>query len=440
MKLRESRFGVSRWAPALAAVVFLGLTGVFGGSKSALASGLDDVTQGVATAAHVVDLTRGVVQLTAKSKEPGRPPQPASDPQFKREALLYAAREWLVPQELSKEENNILLEMMMEPEQQALAQNVTVIGASAEFYQATVQVDRRGLYERLRERIRTLDAGKILAWAGNPRIIVVVEEKIDGQASSGFYASAEISGTLQEMGFDLVSGRQLQNVKEIETRLHGGGGLNDLAFLTTLAERYGAEIIVYAQVEASQRGFLPIGGNIGVAADVGIYTHNASMAVEVAQMTTAKVLTPLAFSWSPSAPAGLSEADQNAYLRKYGATSKEGSAKKAVEFLVGENCQDIANRIMDALMDMPSHFEVIIKKSPAKWRIDLVKKLRKATNVTSVNVSMFMHGNLHLRLQAERDMSQEDLIDLMTSLEDFPMDLDAEFPGRVTFAAGGAGQ
>lgn len=85
-----------------------------------------------------------------------------------------------------------------------------------------------------------IDVQKVYEWVGNPRIVVIVEEYIDGQPSQINIAQAELEEIFRSRNITVLSSGQIEKIKKRDVRLL----IEHPDHARILGNRLGAEIVV----------------------------------------------------------------------------------------------------------------------------------------------------------------------------------------------------
>lgn len=133
-----------------------------------------------------------------------------------------------------------------------------------------------GVYTtRIRARVKLGDVRKDLdalgmliktKKVGNPRVMVLIDEKVDGKPSESKTVEIGLAKALLEKGYKVVDADQLAEIRSQENTLKALNG--DLTASADLAKRFGADIALVGAVNARQLGAAKAAdGSEGNAAD-----------------------------------------------------------------------------------------------------------------------------------------------------------------------------
>ncbi len=100
-----------------------------------------------------------------------------------------------------------------------------------------------------------LDVNKLYSWIGEPRVLIMMQEFTDGQASELGLAQTEIENEFIEKGIDVFNQMQIAEINDRDKEL----SFKDAKTAVTLGKRYGAEIVVAGKCIANFSRELPIG-------------------------------------------------------------------------------------------------------------------------------------------------------------------------------------
>ena len=83
---------------------------------------------------------------------------------------------------------------------------------------------------------------------GNPRVMILVDEKVDGQPSETKTVETALAAALLEKGYKVVDADQLAEIRNAESAVKALNG--DEAMAADLAKRFGADVALVGKVDA----------------------------------------------------------------------------------------------------------------------------------------------------------------------------------------------
>jgi hypothetical protein len=100
-----------------------------------------------------------------------------------------------------------------------------------------------------------LDVKKIYTWIGEPRVLILMQEFVDGKSSELELSQTDMENIFIEKGVDVFHGQQLESIKERDKTL----AFNDAEKAVTLGKRLGVEIVVSGKCIANFSREIQIG-------------------------------------------------------------------------------------------------------------------------------------------------------------------------------------
>jgi hypothetical protein len=100
-----------------------------------------------------------------------------------------------------------------------------------------------------------LDVKSIYTWIGEPRVLILMQEFVDGKVSELELSQTDMESIFMEKGIDVFHGQQLENIKERDKSL----AFSDAEKAVTLGKRLGVEIVVSGKCIANFSREIQIG-------------------------------------------------------------------------------------------------------------------------------------------------------------------------------------
>ena len=100
-----------------------------------------------------------------------------------------------------------------------------------------------------------LNVHKVYAWVGEPRVLILSRETIDGQSTDLPYVQSALEEAFLEKGIQVVDSGQLQFLQQRDQDFSG----DDPKAALALGKRLGTEIVVTATAQANFSRTLPVG-------------------------------------------------------------------------------------------------------------------------------------------------------------------------------------
>lgn len=100
-----------------------------------------------------------------------------------------------------------------------------------------------------------LDVHKIYTWIGEPRVLILMQDFVDGQPSQLEMSQTDMENIFIAKGIDVFHGQQVENIKARDKEL----AFSDAGRAVTLGKRLGAEIVVSGKCIANFSREIQIG-------------------------------------------------------------------------------------------------------------------------------------------------------------------------------------
>ncbi|MCF7935332.1 MAG: hypothetical protein K9L28_03175 [Synergistales bacterium] len=215
---------------------------------------------------------------------------------------------------------------------------------------------------------------------GNPRVMVIVKESIDGEEPFLSTAEGEVQRIFQKAGYLMVDPRQARALdkRAYDTAKETG----DVARLQELAESFRADVIIYGKAMSSVYANQSISG-------VRIYGVQSQFQLKA-------VITQTAYVLATETPA----------VRTKG-TSPGDAAAKGLKQVGGEAAENLVHKVAYALVSgsaggVPGRtVKVVVEEIGFSQAMKLKSALEETRGVTAVYQRAFREGKLELDVNTE---------------------------------------
>ena len=219
------------------------------------------------------------------------------------------------------------------------------------------------------------DLNLIKSIKGNPRIVVLINEYIDGSESISDKVKSVLEKEFLSKNFKLVDKEQLTAIKKRDIAL----SYNDPKKAAAMGARFGAEIVITGNASAD---FMEKSKPYGVS----VFAYSGNVNVKAIKTDTAEVIAVA--SAEKVARAGGRVQSANKALSE---CAREIS-KKLMEEILKKWREEVYNYV---------EVEIIISKVSNDVRKDILKKLNKIGGIKEINEKSFSNGVMELVVKVE---------------------------------------
>lgn len=234
---------------------------------------------------------------------------------------------------------------------------------------------------RLNKRLflNGLDVKKIYSWIGEPRVLILMQEFIDGKPSQMGIAQTEIENVFMEKGINVFHGMQLEKIKQRDKEL----SFKDPQKAVILGQRLGVEMVVSGKCVA----------NFSRAIKIGSFTQNfysANTHIRAYSTSTGELL--LSANYGNKKSADLS------------ALGKSDAAVIAIKNTINSSKFDILFKIVRNWYDgfsEPSAYYIIVENVDYEQLEALKIRFKDLSGVTKLTLRSFSNSVAELEIKYE---------------------------------------
>ena len=251
------------------------------------------------------------------------------------------------------------------------------------------------------------DLNLIKSVKGNPRIMVLINEYIDGSESIADKVKSVIENEFLKKNFKLVDKSQLKAIKKRDVAL----SYDDPKKAAALGAKFGAEIVITGNASAD---FMEKSKPYGVT----VYAYSGNVNIRAIKTDTAEII-------ATDVEEGVARAGGRVLTAN---KVLEDCAKKAADKLMSK----ILSRWREEVYNY-TDVELIISKVDDKLREDILKKLKTVEGIKEINEKSYGNGVMELEIKIEGAASK--VIDRKILKKIDYLKLKSKTPNRIDFEA-----
>ena len=251
-----------------------------------------------------------------------------------------------------------------------------------------------------------IDVEKVYDWVGNPRIIVIVEEYIDGQPAQMRIAQTELEEMLQSKNLTVLGSDQLEKIKKRDSKLSIEGPED----AKILGNRLGAEIVIIGKSLANFSREITI-------STFTQYFYSAYLQINAYNTSTGEIL--LASHYKNDKSADLS------------ALGKYDAAVNAIKNCIAYAKTDVIYKIVGNWYDSfykPTNYQIFVENVDYNNLQELKQQLYSFNNCRDLVIRSFEGSIAEINLKYEGVKSQ--LINDLSGLK-IPLTVVRENQNRI---------
>ncbi len=230
-------------------------------------------------------------------------------------------------------------------------------------------------------------AGGAARAADLPRVVVVLDETVDGKKATTTSAEVALTASLNKDGYRLVSGEMAQKLRKAQAVSMALSGS-----IPEVLSSLDADVVILGQVEMTK---------IGTIAEAGLTGYRAAAVAKLVRVDTAQIVD--AFSVDA----------------KGSDFSDAGAAQKAAK-TVGDELAKRVKTSVASLSRKPKSIDLVVHGMPDRKSIEALKGgLKRARGISDVTVRQSGRGITKIELASSADAES-----LATSLEDGSLPLE----------------
>jgi len=235
-----------------------------------------------------------------------------------------------------------------------------------------------------------LDVTKIYSWIGEPRVLIVMQEYIDGKPSTLQLTQTKLEGTFLEKGIKIFHERQLNRIKLRDKQL----AFDDVQQAVTLGQRLGAEIVLSGKCQANFSREVQIG-------QFKMIFYSANLHIRAYNTSTGEILLSANYAVDKkvdTSAMGKFDAATNAI------TSTINASKTNILYKIVRNWYDAFSK--------PAIYQVIVKNIDYNRLAELKLKLRTFEGVRKVFERSYFNrlAQLEINYEGLQDQLANDLL------------------------------
>ena len=251
-----------------------------------------------------------------------------------------------------------------------------------------------------------IDVQKVYDWVGNPRIVVIVQEYIDGQPSQISMAQTEIEEIFKNKGITVLGAEQIENIKKRDAELV----FDSPEQAKILGNRLGAEVVVAGKCLSNFSREVKIG-------DYTQYFYSTYLQIKAYNTSTGEIL--------------LSSHYQNDKKTDLSALGRFDAAMNAIKNCIHSAKSDIAFKIVSNWYDgftKPAIIQLLIHDITYEKLQELNQQLYALANCRDLFLRSFEHNVAEIEIKYEGMKSE-----LMSKLlnVDVPLTIERETQNRI---------
>jgi hypothetical protein len=244
-----------------------------------------------------------------------------------------------------------------------------------------------------------IDVQKVYDWVGNPRIVVIVQEYIDGQPSQISMAQTEIEEIFKNKGITVLGAEQIETIKKRDAELV----FDSPEQAKILGNRLGAEVVVAGKCLSNFSREVKIG-------DYTQYFYSTYLQIKAYNTSTGEIL--------------LSSHYQNDKKTDLSALGRFDAAMNAIKNCIHSAKSDIAFKIVSNWYDgftKPAVVQLLIHDITYEKLQELNQQLYALANCRDLVLRSFEHNVAEIEIKYEGMKSE-----LMSRLLDVDVSLTIE--------------
>ena len=224
-----------------------------------------------------------------------------------------------------------------------------------------------------------IDVQKVYEWVGNPRIVIILQEYIDGQPSQISIAQTEIEEIFKSKGITVLSAEQVENIKKRDVKLV----FDNPEQARILGNRLGAEIVVAGKCLSNFSREVKIG-------NYAQYFYSTYLQIKAYDTSTGEIL--------------LSSHYQNDNKTDLSALGRFDAAMKAIRNCIQSAKSDIVFKIVRNWYDCfkkPTIFQLFIQDITYEKLQELKRRLYALGNCRDLFLRSFEHNVAEIEIKYE---------------------------------------
>ncbi len=272
----------------------------------------------------------------------------------------------------------------------------------------TAQVHRGMLNKDL--FLNGIDVQQVYDWIGKPRLLVLINDNVDGKNSLTSVARAEVESLFKAKGVMVLSNEQLQKIQQRDVQL----AFDRPDKAAALGKRFGAEIVIVGTCLAQFSRELDIAGFKQV-----FYT--AQLDAKAYRTSNAEILMAKVYSETPG------ENDTSAM-------GKKDAAQRAIQNIVRISARDIVFQVVKHWsegLSKGSTYQFIISGVKGSETTALEKYLANLPDVLNVFRRSYNRGTAEI--EVECNAPQSSLVEALENYKGVALTLVSEEPYRISF-------
>ena len=251
-----------------------------------------------------------------------------------------------------------------------------------------------------------IDVQKVYDWVGNPRIVVIVQEYIDGQPSQISVAQTEIEEIFKNKGITVLGAEQIENIKKRDAKLV----FDSPEQAKILGNRLGAEVVVAGKCLSNFSREVKI-------VDYTQYFYSTYLQIKAYNTSTGEIL--------------LSSHYRNDKKTDLSALGRFDAAMNAIRNCIQSAKSDIAFKIVSNWYDSftkPTVIQLLIHDITYGKLQELNQQLYALANCRDLFLRNFEHGVAEIEIKYEGMKSEfvSKLLDV-----DLPLTIERETQNRI---------
>ena len=251
-----------------------------------------------------------------------------------------------------------------------------------------------------------IDVQKVYKWVGQPRIVVIVQEFIDGQPSQISVAQAELEEIFRSKDITILGADQIENINKRDVELV----FENPERAKILGNRLGAEIVVAGKSLSNFSRELKIG-------DYTQYFYSTYLQIKAYNTSTGEIL--------------LSSHYRNDKKTDVSALGRFDAAMNAIKNCIGSAKSDIVFKIVRNWYDgfsKPATYHLFIQDIDYEKLEDLNRQLHALYNCRDLFLRSFEHNVAEIEIKYEGIKSE--LVSKLLNVE-LPLTIVRETQNRI---------
>jgi hypothetical protein len=255
-----------------------------------------------------------------------------------------------------------------------------------------------------------IDVQQVYDWIGKPRLLVLINDNIDGKGSLTGFARAEVESLFKAKGVMVLSHEQLKNIQQRDVQL----AFDRPDKAAALGKRFGAEIVIVGTCLSQFSRELDIAGFKQVF-------YSAQLDAKAYRTSNAEILMAKVYTETPG------ENDTSAM-------GKKDAAVRAIQNIVRISAKDIVYQVVKHWSDglsKASTYQFIISGVKGSEATALEKYIAKLPDVLNVFRRSYNRGTAEI--EVECNAPQSTLVEALENNKGVALTLVSEEPFRISF-------